>query len=106
MATTIVIQGDNLGYDFKNADGSIFDDNWYGKWAIMPGLGKPPTMEYDLERSADDLTFMFRLTPTLSTQLPVGSYVLVIEMSNDLLEYNQELLQEPLKIAKQGIPRP
>lgn len=97
------VQGDSITYNYAREDGLPFDESWTGKWAIVPRLGAIPVLGGNLTLSSDFASMQLLIEPAKMEQLLVGSYVLVVELSNAVLKYNKEVTQEVLTITPQGI---
>jgi hypothetical protein len=99
----ICIQGDSYGYDFTSTSLGTFDDNWYGNWAIVQALGDAPVSSGVMNRSLDQTAMELRIKPSDTDPIPVGTYILVVELSNDAIEFNKEVMQDQFKITAQGV---
>lgn len=100
-----IIQGDSYSYDITCAEVPTFDVNWTGKWAIVDKLGADGTIfsEGLLAISGDSSALEMRIKPAESAIVDPGKYYLVVEVTNTVLEFNQEIMQDALTIKKQGV---
>ena len=104
------IQGDSFAYDFSCDELPTFDANWSGKWAIIEGLDDisdgndiVTIAEGDLIRSSNNSKLELRLAPTVTEAIAVGYYLLIVQITNTAIAFNQEVMQEEFKVTVQGI---
>jgi len=105
MAKHSLIQGDSFAYDYSLKSGDDFDDNWSGTWAIVDKLGdgRISLATGTLTRSVGLKKFELRVTPASTNTIPVGDYKLVVQMTNPVINFNSEIVQDNMKITAQGI---
>jgi len=105
MAKHSLIQGDSFAYDYSLKSGDDFDDNWSGTWAIVDKLGdgRIALATGTLTRSVGLKKFELRVTPASTNTIPVGDYKLVVQMTNPVINFNSEIVQDNMKITAQGI---
>jgi hypothetical protein len=96
-------QGDCDWADIPRTDGLILSADWVGKWAIVPAIGSTATVSGTMELSTDLFYFQRRITPTDTLACPVGSYILVTQISNATLAFSSEISQQKIAIVAQGI---
>jgi len=80
--------------------------NWTGIWTVSATAGSTVLLSGTIARSATAGTFNLRIGPVTTSgwsTLPVGNYVLSIEINNDSADYRYEE-QSKLTIATQGVP--
>lgn len=99
-----VVQGDSIFRDWTSDAVGAFDDNWYGKWAIVSAVGETALASGDMTKNTDTTVLQVRVPPEATNGLAVGDYILVSEISNDILKFRREVGQEPIRIITQGIP--
>ncbi len=105
MAKHSLVQGDSFAYDYSLKSGDDFDDNWTGTWAIVDqlGAGRSTLASGTLTRSSGLKEFELRVTPASTNTIPVGDYKLVVQMTNSVINFNNEIVQDDMKITAQGI---
>lgn len=100
-------QGDSIWLDITATSAELVDDvwaNWTGSWAIAPTVGAAPTISGTLTKDATTLgKFYLRVGTTQAALLSVGTYYLTIQVDNVAADYRQEIAQEKITIAAQGI---
>lgn len=108
MALYKKYQGDSLWIDITHDDASTIDPvwtNWTGKWDIAATAGGAVLLSGTIARSATTGLFNLRIGPVTVagwSTLPVGNYVLTLEINNTTVDYKQEQ-QHTLIINTQGI---
>lgn len=96
-------QGDSDWADIPRTDGEVLGVGWVGSWAIVPAIGSPATVGGSMTPSADNFYFQRRITPTDTLACPVGSYLLITQISNASMQFSSEISQEKIGIVAQGI---
>ena len=99
------IQGDSYAYDYSPKSGITLDSNWSGTWAIVDQLGTSRTTLSSgiLGKCTDDLCFEMRISPSDTNGITIGSYYLIVEVTNTPANFNKEIVQDVFKITPQGI---
>ena len=69
----------------------------------MPAIGSAATASGNMTLSTDLYYFQRRITPANTLACPVGSYILVTQISNATLAFSSEISQEKISIIAQGI---
>ena len=110
MSKLECVQGASFGYDVTCDEVPVFDTNWVGSWAIVAGLDDitdgddlVTLASGPLVHSADDKVLEVRILPTETNIIPVDEYVLVVQVVNAVLDFSEEVVQEPFLILEQGI---
>lgn len=98
------VQGDSFALDFSSDDVPVFDGTWTGTWAIVDELGAAKTtLATGAMALSGDLTKIeLRVLPADTADIPAGWYVLVGQITNVSLGFNQEVIQDPFEITEQG----
>lgn len=96
-------QGDSYEQDYESMDVKTFDDTWTGMWAITAKIGTAPIAYGTLALSDDKKLIMLRILPEETKLLPVGKYVLAVQISNDTLSFKKEVTREAFEIQRQAI---
>lgn len=96
-----IFQGDSYARDYSSASVATFDATWVGKWALV--FQGVPSLSGELSKSDDITKMLLKLHSSDTKTLAPGLYTLVIQISNDLLDFKQES-QELLLVKSQGIP--
>lgn len=103
MATKIT-QGDSYWEDFASPTVSTLDTNWVGSWCIVDKLGAAPKSTGSMPKSPDSSKFYLRILPEHTAPLAVGTYIIVVQISNAALGYNKEVAHRNITITTQGLP--
>ncbi len=100
-----IIQGDSYAYDFSSPSVPTFDGDWSGTWGIVDvlGVGNNVLATGALAISTDSTKLEMRIAPADTDSIPVGSYILVVEITNSAAGFNQEVMQDKLTITAQGV---
>ena len=77
--------------------------NWTGSWAIVPTLGSASVLSGTMTEGTDIGAFQIRIGATAMAAIPAGSYILVVQVENSIVDYAQEIAQEKLTLTAQGI---
>jgi hypothetical protein len=102
MATIKVYQGDSFGKDYYSAEVPNFSLGWIGDWVINDSVGVMVSSG-DLSVSADFAAMQLRIPPA-SNEIPVGEYMLVVQVQNDGMEFKKEIEHSKYIIKAQGLP--
>ena len=102
MAGYTITQGASFFRSFSETD-ITFDDTWSGVWAILDNVGGTVIEQGTLTESTDSLKLLLRIKDTDTDDIPVGNYVLVVEISNSVTGYSSEVIRDLFIIQKQGI---
>ena len=99
------IQGDSYAYDYTPKSGLTLDSDWSGSWAIVDhlGLGRTTLTSGSLAKGTDDAFFEMRIAPADTNPIDIGDYYLVVQVTNTVIGYNKEIVQDNFEITKQGI---
>jgi hypothetical protein len=106
---TEIIRGDSYAEDLINSTVLPTDlgyEDWTGVWAIVDKLESTSTpVASGILLKVDDphLRLALRILPSLTSTIPVGTYKLVVQVTNDTLSFNKEVIQRTCKILPQGI---
>ena len=118
MANYKMIYGDSFWIDVTpKVSIDTIDSNWPGTWAGRWTVKEALTDETPLEEGAlilfDGLDGRelspgkFRVEidriPENSNPLPIGDYILSIEITNELTEFRREVAQDALKVSQDGV---
>lgn len=99
--------GDSIWLDITAKSANLIDSvwaNWVGSWAISPAIGDTPVISGTLAKDPDVLgKFYLRIGKAQAALLSVGTYFLTIQVDNATVDYCQEIAQEKVTIAEQGI---
>lgn len=102
-------QADSLFIDIPFKAWKTIDDtwvNWTGLWTIRASLDTAVILSGTLSRSDTAGTFNLRIGPVTTSgwaTLPVGQYVLTIEINNATADFRIED-QPKLTVTAQGVP--
>ena len=112
------VQGSSFAYDLTCEELPTLDSNWGGSWAIVDALDDLVTEEVEgsgttdnlvtrasgvLVLSPDNTTLELRIPPADTSTIATGSYVLVAQVVNTVLEFSEEVMQDSFEITEQGI---
>ena len=99
------VQGDSYAYDYTPKSGDTLDANWSGKWAIVDklGAGRTSLASGNLAKNSGETSFEMRIIPSDTSAVAVGTYYLVVQVTNTSINFNKEIVQDSFEITKQGI---
>lgn len=99
------VQADSYSYNFVPKSGIILDSNWTGSWAIVDklGVGRTTLASGILGKDTGETLFEMRISPADTGAITVGTYYLVVQVTNVTLGFNKEIVQDQMKITEQGI---
>lgn len=110
MATHKIIQGDDYAYDYSLSSYKTLDAGWGGTWAIIrkSEFGTDsitPLATGAITVSSDKKRLQVRVLPDDTESIPLGAiYMLIVEATNDSINFRREIAQDSLSITAQGIP--
>jgi len=96
-------QGESYAYDFTIKGVPTLDINWGGTWEIQATLGGVAEASGSLALSGDSTALEMRILPTDTNNLDVGNHILVVEVVNTTISFNQEPMQDKFVVDAQGI---
>lgn len=104
------VQGASYAYDFSCDEIPTFDVNWGGSWAIVSSLDDVSDgndivtlASGTLAISGDTTKLEMRIAPADTQIIPVGSYILVVEVVNATIGFSNEIMQDDFDVTEQGI---
>ena len=96
-----IVQGESYYYDFTSTDISDFT-GYAGTWSIKDTLGGTEQSGGSLAISTDKSAMEMRIIDT-DTNVLLGNYILIVEITNSTTNFNKEAMQDKLVISIQGI---
>ena len=98
------VQNDSFAYDYTPKSGITLDSDWTGSWAIVNtlGTGRTTLSSGTLTKGTNDAWFEMRIAP-VDTGMAVGDYYLVVQVTNTVIAFNKEIVQDIFEVTKQGI---
>lgn len=99
------IQGDSFALDFYSPELSTLDADWVGQWAIVDklGAGRATLASGTLGKNDNNSKFELRVKPSDTAGLAIAEYFLVVQITNTVIEFNQEIVQDVFIITEQGL---
>ena len=104
-----IVQGDSSEEHAFILDGfpDLSDINWIAQYTVREGGLKGRIVQDStyLGKDTTNAAFVFYLSPTVTSVLPVGKLFLIIEVRNLALQnpFRQEVVQCPLIIRTSGV---
>lgn len=98
-----VVQGDSIERDVKSSSVADFT-GWTGVWAIADGIGGDVLKTGTLTLSTDKTCLECRVPPYDDGDvLPLGFYIIEIQVSNAALSFRRTLPREEFEIVAQTV---
>lgn len=97
-------QGNSYTEVITSPSVELFDADWGGRWAIVPEIGSPAVAAGVLTVAADNRSLLLKIRPGDTLAVTPRQYLLVVEVTNTVLEFCKEIKREPFLIEALGIP--